>query len=192
MTTLLKAPLKVLDRMTEDEFFWFCTANPDLRVERNKHGQIMLMSPTGSETGIFDSELTGELIIWNRKYKLGKVFGSSAGFTLPDNSVKSADVAWIRNERWENLPANDRKKFAHICPDFVAEIQSPSDSHTELRGKMAEWIGNGCRLGWLINPAKRKVEIYTPENTSAGDWNNLSGGGVLPGLHLNLTEVFEI
>ncbi len=111
---------------------------------------------------------------------------------MPDKSVKSADVAWIQNERWENLPAADRKKFAHICPDFVAEIQSPSDSHTELREKMAEWISNGSRLGWLIDPKKRKVELYTPGKTFAGDWNNLSGGEVLPGLQLNLTDVFEM
>lgn len=192
MTTLLKAPLKVLDRMTEDEFFWFCAANPDLRVERNRHGQIILMTPTGSETGIFDSALTTEISVWNRRTKLGKTSGSSAGFTLPDKSVKSADVAWIQNERWENLSAADRKKFAHVCPDFVAEIQSPSDSHTELQGKMAEWIGNGCRLGWLIDPKKRRVEIYTPGKTSAGNWNSLSGEEILPGLWIDLAEIFEM
>ncbi len=176
--------------MTEDEFFWFCAANPDLRIERNKHGQILFMSPTGSETGIFDLSLGTAIEIWNRQHKAGKTFGSSAGFTLPDTSVKSADVAWISNERWEQVSAKDRKKFAHICPDFVAEIKSPSDSWAELQAKMAEWRTNGCKLGWLIDPAKKKIEIYTLAQTYTGNWNEVLGEDVMFGLCINLTEVF--
>jgi len=190
MYTVLKAPLQVLDRMTEDEFYRFCGMNPNLPVERNKQGQLLLMSPTGSKTGLFDLLLGFTIETWNRQQHLGKTFGSGAGFTLPDTSIKSADVAWIANVRWEAVPADDQRRFAHICPDFVAEIKSPSDSWPDLQQKMHEWRENGCRLGWLIDPENEKIEIYTLDQPYSGNWKEVSGGDVLPGLTCNLTEVF--
>ncbi len=190
MHAVFKPPF-LLDQMNEEEFFLFCAANQELKIERTTAGQILIMSPTGSETGIYDSELTVEIAIWNRKEKKGKVFGSSAGFTLPDRSVKSADVAWIAKARWDAVPKADRKRFAHICPDFVAEIKSPSDSWTELQTKMHQWMENGCQLGWLIDPEEETIEIYKPETVEIGNWLQLDGEEILLGLQINLKEIFE-
>ncbi len=182
--------------LSEEEFFAFCVANKELRIERNRKGEIIIMPPTGSETGIFDLSLGSEIAFWNKQHKLGKTFGSSAGFTLPDGSVRSADVAWVSNDRWQLVPEIDRKRFAHICPDFVAEIKSPSDSIKDLRvkdlwEKMREWMENGCRLGWLINPEDRTYQVYTPDNhqPEALPLGGVKGGEVLPGLEIDLNEV---
>jgi Uma2 family endonuclease len=113
--------------MSEEEFFQFCIANKDLQVEKNSSGEILIMPPTGSETGAYDLALGSEIHLWNRKTNLGIAFDSSAGFTLPNKAVRSPDAAWISSGRWDQVAQEDRKKFAHICPDFVAEIASPSD-----------------------------------------------------------------
>lgn len=177
--------------LSEEEFFAFCAANKELRIERNRKGEIIIMPPTGSETGIFDANLTIRIGSWNLQKGLGKVFGSSAGFTLPNEAIRSADAAWISNDRWESVPESDRKRFAHICPDFVAEIKSPSDSIKDLREKMREWLENGCRLGWLINPEDRTYQVYTPDNHEPEvlPLGVVKGGDVLPGLKIDLNEV---
>jgi Uma2 family endonuclease len=180
--------------MSEEEFFQFCVANKDIRVEKNSSGEILIMPPTGSETGIFDAGLTSEISAWNKKTKAGKVFGSSAGFTLPNKAVRSPDAAWISSGRWDQVAEDDRKKFAHICPDFIAEIAPPSDSVMDLQVKMEEWMENGCRLGWLIHPERKKVYVYTagerePEVLPFG---KIIGGDILPGLEVDLNELFEI
>ena len=123
------------------------------------------MEITGSETGSFNSEITTELTIWNRQQKSGKTFDSSTGFTLPNNAVKSPDAAWIEIERWKALSPEDRKKFAHISPDFVIEIRSESDKIDRLKAKMSEYIENGVRLGWLIDPVEEEVWIYRENGT---------------------------
>jgi Uma2 family endonuclease len=136
----------------DDEYFFaLCQANRDLRLERDADGNIILMPPTGSETGRYNVELSTEVVIWNRKTKSGYVFDSSTGFTLPNSAVRSPDVSWIRKERWDHLPKEKQEKFAPICPDFVIEIRSRTDSIHELKAKMEEYRENGCQLGWLID-----------------------------------------
>ena len=179
--------------LTDEEFFAFCVANKELRIERNSKREILIMPPTGSETGFFNAGLVIRIGIWNEKTQLGLVFDSSAGFTLPNNAVRSADAAWISRERWAMVPEADRKKFARICPDFAAEIKSPSDSVRDLKNKMREWLENGCRLGWLIDPEDRQVYVYTPvqPDPPALPLGRVDGANVLPGLEIDLNEIFE-
>lgn len=150
----------LLSHFDEDEFFAFCQSNKELRIERNAQQEIIIMAPAGSETDSKNSELIIELGIWNRKTKSGRVFGPSAGFTLPNGAMRSPDAAWIPNEKWYGLPTEQRKKFAPICPEFVVEMRSQSDSLTRLQAKMEEWMENGCRLAWLIDPSKEQVQVF--------------------------------
>lgn len=129
----LELPAK--ESMTDEEFFNFCSANKHLKIERDETGQILIMPPTGLESDSHSSDICGELHIWNKLTKAGKVFGSSAGFTLPDNSVRSPDAAWMSKEKWEGLSVDERKKFGNISPDFVVEVTSPSDDLRYLQIK---------------------------------------------------------
>ncbi|MBK8921112.1 MAG: Uma2 family endonuclease [Saprospirales bacterium] len=179
--------------MTDDEFYAFCLENPELRIERNPNGNILIMPPTGSETGNRNAEIVAEFVFWNRKYQLGKVFDSSTGFNLSNGANRSPDVAWISNERWDALPEAARRKFAPITPDFVVELRSDDQSLPDLREKMEEYLSCGCRLGWLIDPQNRRTYVYA-EN---GDIQTvpfdepLSGGGVLLGLEVRLGAVLK-
>ena len=149
-------------RVTDQQFEQLAIVNRDIRLERASDGELIVMSPTGAETGNRNVELATEFAIWNRKYKLGKVFDSSTGFKLPNGATRSPDVSWVAIERWNNLTEIERQRFAPICPDFVLELQSPSDSIAQLSKKMQEYIENGALLGWLINPQDQEVEIYKP------------------------------
>ncbi len=180
--------------MTEDEFFDFCTANPEIPMERDRHGNILLMEPTGSYGGSQELDAGGELMIWNRRTGLGKTFGASAGFTLPSKAVRAADAAWILKERWEKVDVFDRPRFAHITPDFVLEIRSPSDRLKELQSKMDEWLEAGVRLAFLIDPIDRRAWSYRPGRApiEAADFSGvLSGEDVLPGFELPLALFTE-
>ncbi len=154
----------------------------------------MLMELTGGETCNFNADVTTEVNLWNRQQKLGKTFDSNTGFTLPNKAVRSPDTAWIALERWLSLPTDDRKRFAHISPDFVIEIRSENDDLARLHDKMREYQSNGVRLGWLIDPQKQQVWIYrlnctidhVPTFQTA-----LSGEEVLPGFALRLWELWE-
>ncbi len=179
--------------LTDEEFFAFCVANKELRIERNNKREILIMPPSGSETSSFNAGLVIRIGIWNYQTNLGIVFESSGGFTLPNDAVRAPDVAWISKDRWETIPEANRKKFARICPDFVAEIKSPSDSVWDLKNKMREWVENGCRLGWLIDPEAGQVYVYTPAQPDppALPLGRVDGAGVLPGLEIDLNEIFE-
>jgi Uma2 family endonuclease len=180
--------------LTDEEFFQFCQEMQDVHVEREADGTIMLMEPTGSETGSFDLEVGAEVRNWNRETRRGKSFGSQAGFTLPNNAVKSPDVAWIELERWLTVPPQDRKRFAHISPDFVIEIRSETDALDRLKQKMVEYIENGVRLGWLIDPQSQQVWIYRADGSVdqvEGFDTPLSGEKVLEGFELRLGELWE-
>ena len=146
--------------MNDEQFFRLCQKNGDLRFERNAKGDITIMAPAGSDTGMRNSDLNADLVIWNRRKKLGFTFDSSTGFTLPNGAMRSPDAAWILKERWEALTPEQRSRFAPICPDFVMELMSPSDSLKVTQAKMQEYQDNGARLGWLINRKAREVEIY--------------------------------
>jgi Uma2 family endonuclease len=179
--------------MTDEQFYQFCTLNPDLRIERTADKIIEIMPPTNSETGERNFTLSGELYVWNKKNKLGKGFDSSTGFKLPNGAERSPDVAWIADERWKAVPANQKQQFAPICPDFVAEIRSNDQSINYLKDKMEEYIASGCRLAWLIDPKNRKTWVYA-EN---GDIQTipfdtpLNGGEVMPGFEVRLADIFE-
>ncbi len=178
--------------MTEEQFFQFCQENDSLRFERNAMGDIIVMEPTGSETGRHTMSIGTELSLWNRKTKLGIVFDSNTGFTLPNNAVRSPDAAFITRSRYDALPQSDRKKFAHICPDFIIELLSETGHERLCRDKMNEWIDNGCRLAWMINPHRRETIIYrhNGENETKGFGETLNGEAVLPGFELNLEPIF--
>ncbi len=190
-----RSPL-VLDGqgMTDEEFYAFCMENADLRIERNAGGKIVIMPPTNSETGHYNSEINADLVIWNRKSRLGKTFDSSTGFKLPNGADRSPDSAWISNERWNALPAEQKKGFAPVVPDFVLELRSADQNLAELREKMDEYMACGCRLGWLVDPQNRRTYVYFENGdiqTVSFD-DVLSGGGVMPGLEMRLAEVLGI
>jgi len=178
--------------LSDEQYFQLCRKNSDLKFERNAQGDITIMAPTGGETSYRNSDLNADLVFWNRRTKLGVVFDSSGGFKLPNGSDRSPDASWILKERWEALTLEQRSRFAPICPDFVIELMSPSDSLKTTQAKMQEYQDNGARLGWLINRRDREVEIYRigkPVEVLQ-DVNSLSGGDVLPDFILNLAEIW--
>ena len=169
--------------MTDDEFFYFCQENNDRKFERDAQGNIKIMAQTGGETGERNSELTAELTIWNRVAKLGYVYDSSTGFRLPNGATRGPDAAWVVAERRNALTSEQRKKFPPLCPDFVVELLSESDTLKETDTKMREYIDNGCRLGWMIDPKTEEVRIYRADGSVSvmhGFDNSLSGEDVLP------------
>jgi Uma2 family endonuclease len=185
--------------MTDDQLFDFCQLNQNFRIERNNAGEIVIMSPTGSETDQRNFDLIVQLGIWTKQDGTGVGFGSSGGFTLPSGAVRSPDAAWIKKTDWQAISLEKRKKFAPICPQFVIELRSrsggsasQSDSLKELKTKMEEYITNGTLLGWLIDRVQRKVYIYRP-NTVVEELDNpttLSGEDTLPGFVLDLSEIW--
>lgn len=180
----------ILDNMSDAAFARFCQKNKDLRIERDKHRKVIVMPPVHADTGRKESEAQGRLFIWNLQTKLGKVFSSSTGFTLPNGAMRSADAAWIALEKWESLPMDERKSFARIVPDFVIEIRSASDRLRKVEEKMEEWLENGARLGWLIDLQGEQTFIYRkgqPRETVFGLDKTLSGEGVLPDFEFSLT-----
>ena len=181
----------VLD-ISDEQFFQICQKNSDLRFERNAQGDITIMAPAGSETGMRNSDLNADIVIWNRRKKLGVTFDSSAGFKLPNGADRSPDSSWILKERWEALTPEQRSRFAPICPDFVMELMSPSDSLKTTQAKMQEYQENGARLGWLINRKDRQVEVYRigqPVEILQSP-TTLSGEDVLPDFVLDLAAIW--
>ena len=180
------------DRMTEKEFVEFCLQNPDLNIERESDGTTFLMSPIHFLSSRHEARLQRAVMAWNEATDLGEVFTSSAGFTLNNKAVRSPDVSWISHERINALPIEEYERFAHIAPDFVAEMRSHSDSIRRLKNKMQEYIDCGCRLAFLIDPVQRKAWVYRPgkEIYEAAFSENLSGYDVLPGFELDL-NIFQ-
>lgn len=201
MNTQLSVDLEILPMvlqilpnmiMTDDQFFDFCQLNRHFRIERNQIGDLFIMSPTDSETGQRNFNLIGELGIWTKQDGTGVGFGSSGGFTLPNGAVRSPDAAWIKRTKWEIIPADKRKKFAPICPEFVVELRSDNDNLSTLKEKMQEYIDNGTQLAWLIDRKQRKVFIYRP-NCGVEELDNpqtLTGEDILPGFVLDLSEIW--
>ena len=190
-TTTLPSTLKLKIDLTDDQFFQMCQQNRDYRFERTASGELLIMPPTGSDTGNRNFDMVVELGIWNKQTKLGKGFDSSTGFTLPNGAERSPDVSWVRIERWNALTPEQQEKFAPICPDFVVELRSRSDSLKELQEKMQEYIENGTELGWLIDRKNKRVEIYRPGKDVEVLDNpaSLSGENVLPGFVLDLQQI---
>ncbi len=188
---VFQLPSKARLRVSPSMFWELCRVNPDLRLERSATGRLIIMAPAGSESGGQNFDLTGQLFVWCRQNGTGKGFDSSTGFTLPNGAVVGPDAAWIALDRWQAIPAADRQKFAPICPDFVAELRSPSDSLKKLRLKMRQYIDQGVRLGWLLDPITAKVEIYRPgRDVEVLDRPaTLAGEDVLPGFVLELRGI---
>ena len=152
--------LSAIVQLTDEQFWQICQHHRDYRFERTASGEIIIMSPTGGETSNRNADIIYQLQAWNRQKKLGVVFDSSGGFKLPNNADRSPDASWLKLERWQALTKEQRQKFLPLCPDFVVELRSPSDSLPKLQAKMREYQDNGAHLGWLIDPSNRQVEIY--------------------------------
>jgi Uma2 family endonuclease len=179
--------------MTDDELFAFCAANKELRIERDELGQLIIMSPSGGITGTLNFRISGIFFQWaEMNGQLGYGFDSATGFRLADRSMRSPDVSWVRKTRWDELRLEDQEKFAPICPDFVIELRSKSDSLSQLKSKMEKWMENGCELAWLIDPIQQKTYIYQPNVAvyEVTDFDQkLSGGTLLPGFELDLARL---
>ena len=191
MTTTLK--LKPAIALNDGQFFSLCQQNPDLKIERSRQGELIIMPPTGGETGRKNAELIADFIIWNRQAKLGVVFDSSTCFRLPNGGDRSPDVAWINKDRWEVLTPEQKSKFPPLCPDFVLELLSPSDNLATTQAKMQEYQASGLQLGWLLNPQDQQVEIYRANQTIEilSKPKELSGESVLTNFMLNLAWFWQ-
>ena len=148
-------------KITVEHFEQLCRLNPELRLETNDRGELLIMSPTGYETGMNNSGLNAQFWNWNRQYKLGVVCDSSTGFILPNGAIRSPDVSWIAKERVARFSKEEKRKFLPLTPDFVLKLMSPSDNLKDAQAKMKEYRDNGVKLGWLINPESQQVEIYS-------------------------------
>jgi len=200
MTTLLirteslpltvNLPMQI--EMTTAEFYEFCQANRDLRIERSANGEVIIMPPAFSDTGNRNVKIVQQLANWADEDGTGEVFDSSSGFTLPNGATRSPDAAWIRQERWNGLAEEEKASFAPICPDFVVELKSSSDTLSSLKAKMEEYIANGALLGFLIERNPRQVHVYRPnqepeilENPDA-----VSGDPEMPGFVLQMARIW--
>ncbi|MBW4610837.1 MAG: Uma2 family endonuclease [Hassallia sp. WJT32-NPBG1] len=194
----LPSTLKLNIDLTDEQYFQLCQNNRDYRFESTASGELLIMPPTGSDTGRRNVKITTQLDIWNCQNNLGEVFDSSTGFTLPNGAKRSPDASWVKIERWNALTPEQQQSFAPICPDFVVELRclrraepTPTDSLKELQDKMQEYIDNGAKLGWLIDRKNKRVEIYRPlkEVEILENPESVSGEDVLPGFVLNLTPI---
>ncbi len=191
--TAIAIKLNSIIQLTDNQFYQLCRENPEIKFERNAAGELLIMSPTGGETGNRNIEIGADFVFWNRQTQLGICFDSSTCFKLPNGANRSPDVAWIKQERWDTLTPEQKEKFPPIAPDFVLELMSPSDTLPETQEKMQEYIDNGVKLGWLINPQMWQVEIYRlgkPVEILTSP-KELSGEDVLPGFILNLQIIWR-
>ncbi|QLE59142.1 Uma2 family endonuclease [Nostoc sp. TCL26-01] len=180
-------------KLNDDQFYQLCRDNPDIKFERNANGELIVMPPTGGETGKLNAKLTARFVLWNEQAHLGEVFDSSTCFRLPNGTNRSPDVSWIELSRWNALSAEQRERFPPIAPDFVLELMSPSDSLSEAQAKMQEYMNAGVKLGWLIDRKTRFVEIYRqgqPKEVLEFP-TSLSGEDVLLGFTLDLQIIWS-
>ncbi len=192
LTLPLKLDLKHV-HLTDEQFYQLCLNNPELNIERNANGVLIVMPPVGGESGSREADHITDLNIWNRRTQLGKVFSSSTLFKLPRGGDRSPDAAWVELSRWEALTPEQRKRFPPIAPDFVIELRSRTDDLTTLQEKMQEYMDSGVRLGWLFNPQDQQVELYRQgqEKEVRTLPTLLSGEAVLPGFELQLDRFVD-
>ena len=179
--------------VTPEQFEKLCAEYDDWRLELTSTGELIVMPPTGLETGRCNANLTYQLVAWSRQDRTGVCLNSNGGFTLPNGAIRSADAAWIEREKWDRLTEQQKKSFARICPDFVVELRSHSNTLQQLYLKMFEYMENGASLGWLIDPFKRQVYVYRPgeEVVILDNPETVSGDPLLPGFTLNLSELWS-
>jgi Uma2 family endonuclease len=189
--TALTVRLKPTIDLTDEQFYQLCRNNPDIRFEQTAKGELIIMPPTEGETGNRNFRLLGQLGVWVEADGTGLGFDSSTAFKLPNGATRSPDTAWVRRDRWEALTAQEKERFPPVAPDFVVELRSRTDTLEDVQQKMQEYIANGVRLGWLLNPQDHQVEIYRPgkpvEVLLAPA--TLSGEEVLPGFVLVLKNL---
>ncbi|MBI3694416.1 MAG: Uma2 family endonuclease [Acidobacteria bacterium] len=180
-------------RMTDDEYYDFCQANPDLRIERSAEGEILIMAPTGGETSDRNIDLSAQLHTWARRDGRGKVFDSNVEFVLPSSAARSPDASWVERSRWDLLTREQKRKFPPLCPDFVVELTSPSDRLDQVQAKMREWMENGVQLGWLLDADHRTAYIYRPNRKPEKllDPRRLVGEGPVGGFVLELAYIWS-
>ena len=189
--TAITLTLEPLIHLTPEQFSQLCRANPDAKLERTAKGELVVMSPTGGSAGNRNIKLSARLELWAETNGTGLAFDSSTMFQLPNGAFRSPDGAWIRLDKWEALTPSEQDAFSPICPDFVVELRSPSDSLKSLQDKMQEYMDNGARLGWLIDPKGKQVEIYRQgrEKEVLLSPTQLKGEEVLPGWVLDLRGI---
>ena len=179
--------------LTKDQFLCLCSDNGDLRLELTAEGELIIMPPAGGESAWQEHELALQVGIWAKQDGTGRVFSPSAGFDLPNGAVRAPDVSWILLSRWESLSRDEQRTFSPICPDFVIELRSPSDRLGEAQRKMAEYLENGVRLGWLIDPQNKRIYVYRPGQPVEilEEPDTISGDPVLPGFALDLSPIWQ-
>lgn len=188
----LSITLDPIVQLTDAQFYQLCQLNPDLKFERSAVGELLIMPPTGGETGRRNATLISRFIVWNEQSQLGEVFDSSTCFKLPNGADRSPDVSWVRRDRWDALTLQEKEKFPPIAPDFVLELMSPSDNLKAAQTKMQEYRDNGVELGWLVNRQNRTVEVYRPDQPVEilQSPATLSGEDVLLGFRIDLKFVW--
>lgn len=193
MTSITLSLKPFIDRISETDLEQLCQENPEARLEINPKGQLIIMSPTGSESGKFNISLAAQVWNWNNQTKLGVAFDSSTGFKLANGAIRSPDVSWVTLAKWNSLTRQQQRKFAPIYPDFVIELMSPTDDLDELQRKMQEYQNCGVKLGWLIDPDEKQVEIYRQQKKPEilNNPQTLSGERILPNLIVDLQDIFE-
>lgn len=189
---LLTVSFPALVQMSDEQFYEFCQANRDLRIERTATGEVIIMPPAFSDTGNRNSQITIQLGVWAEQDGTGEVFDSSAGFTLPNGATRSPDASWIKLERWNALTDEQKASFAPICPDFVVELRSASDTLSGLQAKMQEYIDNGAILGFLIDRENNTVHLYRPSRSpeTLEKPETVSADPELPGFVLQMAKVW--
>ena len=177
--------------LTDEQFYAFCRLNRELRIERTAQGELWIMAPAGWDSSRKNAEITVQLGLWAKRDGTGVAVDSSAGYLLPNGAGRAPDASWVRNDRLAALTAEERAKFLPLCPDFVIELRSPTDSLSALRDKMREYMENGARLGWLIDPLGGQVFAYRPgvpvERLKGPE--SVSADPVLPGFRLELGDI---
>ena len=178
--------------MTDEQLVQFCADNGELRIELTADRELIVMPPAFPISGMKNNAISAQIYIWSKQSGTGISFDSSTGFTFPNGAMRSPDASWIARERWDSLEEDELSKFTHIAPDFVVELRSHTDSPAILHAKMAEYIENGVKLGWLIDPFQRQVHVYRPGQAVEilDDPKTVSGDPVLPGFTLNLLEIW--
>ena len=178
--------------MTSSQFEQVCRKYRKLRLELTSTGDLIVMPPTGLETGKQNADLIYQLMAWTKEDATGVCFADTAGFTLPNNAIRSPDASWIRRERWESLSQQQKQRFGRFCPDFVVELRSHTDRLPVLLAKMEEYMANGASLGWLIDPSQRRVYVYRADRELVilEDPEVVSGDPLLPGFNLNMAQLW--
>ncbi len=179
--------------LSDDALFRICANNRDLHIERSAAGELLLMSPAGGLTGDRNAEILRQLTAWARRDGQGRVFDSSTGFTLTNGAMRSPDASWVERSRLRQLSPAQRERFLPLCPALVVELRSPSDALAPLEAKMVEYVANGALLGWLIDPLRRRVDVYRVgcEVEALEDPGTISGDPEFPGLLLEMQEIWE-